>query len=757
MAIPTSSEVWRKYVTDGIPASGANEPDKTQIVQWGMWLEALIQAGIPGLAYATRDNLIADLAHGANSTAVVYGDATTVNNGFYVKSGASGSGSWSRIGDLPNVIVPLTVTGGTANAIVASAPETPLAPGLKLFVMTPTANNTAATTLSYNGQPALPIKSAFGNALIGGELLNASPIMMLGASDHFTLLLSTNVDASGILAAAVAAQSAAASSATAAANSATTAQNYALAANPINRPAFGPIASPWPYAIGDSLFTNAHVTTALPNMIATAMGWGSITTNAVSGSTIADQASIYGFQRTPNVANPALVWLGTNDVILDSSDNRTTEQTSLEGLRALLFHLAIPTAKRVTGQAMTTAAGTWTNISTALDPGGSFSNNNGAVKRGVVTGRHVVVAGWANTVSNGVGAVSIGNNTSADVLSDTLTFKRTILTNSPGGTPTTTIPFVRVYKNVGVDDDSKITVSVANVSAGGAGNEIYIGYVAGLTGKQDEAMPLVMCSNLHNFSSTGETAQGTSAARRDRFNWAIANIIDEMMGLGLWAVPVDAKSVLWDTTLLDTDGVHPINAGNTVLTTAWQTAINAAQAYYHKRNSQLSLRGVSDTFGSDILPRGRFVSKDFKWMALPRNAVGSGFSAHNNNVNQSVSDGGTPAALSFSAEIYDVNGDFTSSTWSPPAGQIVIRAAATFTAGVDGSPYELYVYKNGSAFKRLTRVIAKGTGEFQIGGEMFDMAADGDTYVIRAFQNSGGAATVDGQTTKTYFMGYSAN
>jgi hypothetical protein len=216
----SAAEIWRKYAVDGVPASGPNRPKKAEIIAWGTTLETMLGAGVAGLAYVDLASLSADLAHGANVTAMVYADGVPANNGLYLKVGASGIGSWLRISDLPLAVVPLTVSGGTGNAIVATAPETPSAPGRKLFVLTPSANNSGATSLSYNGQPALPIKSAFGNALVGGELLNASPVLMLGASDHFTLLLSTNVDASGILASAVAAASSASASASAAAASA---------------------------------------------------------------------------------------------------------------------------------------------------------------------------------------------------------------------------------------------------------------------------------------------------------------------------------------------------------------------------------------------------------------------------------------------------------------------------------------------------------------------------------------------------------
>lgn len=758
--LKTAAEIFRRYVTAGVPASGPNPVVKDDVIAWGTFLETMLNAGVSGvgLAYATRSALNANLVPGANSTAIVYNDSTAAYNGFYVKSGGSGSGSWSRFADLPGAIVQLTVTGGTANAIVATAPETPLLPGNKLFLLTPTANNTDATTLNYNSQGALPVRSAFGTDLVGGELLIDSPVLMLGASDHFTLLLSTNVDADGILASAQAAQAAAADSASDAADSATLAEGYAAAASPITRPAYGPVASPWPYFLGDSLFTNGHASPTLPALIQAAKGWSSIVTDAVSGATIADQASIYGFQRSPSIANPTGIWLGTNDCILDSSENRVTERTSLEGLRALIWHFAIPTSKRVTGQAMTTAAGTWSNISSAIDPNGSATNSAGAVKRGTVTGRHVVVGGWCNTGTDGLLAVSIGNgNGSSNLVETNFALKRSaILTNSPGGSPTTTVPFVRIYKNVGIDDDSKLNVSVANVSSGGAGKEIFISYVAGLSGKQDEAMPLVAVSNLHHFTTAGESAQGTNAARRDRFNWGIRTIIDEAVGLGLWVVPVDAKSILWDTALLDTDGVHPINTGNAALVPAWVAAIDGAQSYYKKRLSQISSGAWSDTLGSEVHTEGRPVVKNFRRAVVPRSQVGSGFSAHNNSATQGVNNSSL-TQVGFSTELYDVNGDYASNAWTPPAGQVVIRTSVTFTAAVNASIYELYLYKNGVALKRLARVAANGTSELQVAGEAYDLAADGDAYTVYAFQSSGASATIDGGVTKTYFMGYSAS
>jgi hypothetical protein len=198
--------------------------DDTRV--WGTGIETMLAAsgGAAGLAYATLAALNADLAHGANATALVYADATAPNNGFYVKAGASGVGSWSRIGDLPNSIVRLTVTGGTGNAIVTTSPETPLVPGNKLYLMTATASNSAgAVTIANNGAAAAPLKDMFGDNPGAGLLANGLQALLTWSVDHFVML--SPVDASGILASAQSAATASATSATNAASSASALAN----------------------------------------------------------------------------------------------------------------------------------------------------------------------------------------------------------------------------------------------------------------------------------------------------------------------------------------------------------------------------------------------------------------------------------------------------------------------------------------------------------------------------------------------------
>ncbi|MBR0735767.1 hypothetical protein JQ581_02410 [Bradyrhizobium liaoningense] len=267
--ILTATEIWRDYETDGVPGSGPHQPNKRDIKQWGSMLETLLAQ--LGLGFATKAALDANLLFSANTLAMVYADSTGANNGIYVKSGASGSGSWTRIGDLPSTMVELTVTGGTGNAIVATAPETPIQPGLKLFRLTPTANNTAATTITVNGASAVPIKNAAGATLASGSLIIGTVALMIWATDHYRLVAGLAIDGNAILADAQAAAVSAASSASSASGSATAA---AAAVN------YGMTFATRTAAIAATIpGTVTHITTAGYTTVGD--GGGSIATNAI--------------------------------------------------------------------------------------------------------------------------------------------------------------------------------------------------------------------------------------------------------------------------------------------------------------------------------------------------------------------------------------------------------------------------------------------------------------------------------------------
>lgn len=71
----------------------------------------------------TRAQLYADLGWAAGTRAAVWGDTTEAQRGIYLKSGAAGSGSWSRIGDLPQSSLTTEQLAGKADTADVAALE----------------------------------------------------------------------------------------------------------------------------------------------------------------------------------------------------------------------------------------------------------------------------------------------------------------------------------------------------------------------------------------------------------------------------------------------------------------------------------------------------------------------------------------------------------------------------------------------------------------------------------------------------------
>lgn len=232
--VDLAASVWRDFTTDGVPASGKWAPQKSKIRAWGAWLEGIVSAFTSngGLIYTSLAAMNADLLHGANSSAWVVGDATVANNGIYRKIGASGSGSWSRVADLPYSFIRATDAGaGTANAIVATtAIPLPVNDAATLIALNITTNNTASpATVTFNGGSPLTIKTNNGNDVQPGYLL--ANAIVAGYVSGSTYRLISDVASAADRAAAETAASNSAASASAAAASAATVNLPAIVAN----------------------------------------------------------------------------------------------------------------------------------------------------------------------------------------------------------------------------------------------------------------------------------------------------------------------------------------------------------------------------------------------------------------------------------------------------------------------------------------------------------------------------------------------
>lgn len=121
------------------------------------------------LSYDTKAALNADLAHDANTGAKVMADTTAANNGYYMKVGASGAGSWTKIADIQILDAPvITAIGGTANAITGTSSKPPS--NGQSFYLTVASDNTGTVTLALNGGTARSVRQADNTQLSAGML-----------------------------------------------------------------------------------------------------------------------------------------------------------------------------------------------------------------------------------------------------------------------------------------------------------------------------------------------------------------------------------------------------------------------------------------------------------------------------------------------------------------------------------------------------------------------------------------------------------
>lgn len=150
----------------------------------------------------TRALLFADLAWPAGSIGSVWGDTTAAYRGTYRKSGASGAGAWTRIGDLPQQLVrdraqhtgtqsmrtidnllaaisgsgviTLVDVGGTGDRVTASLPgwaaDVSLGAQSTVMVQWPAVNDEAAPALQIDGGAVLQLRGPTGGALPAGAM-----------------------------------------------------------------------------------------------------------------------------------------------------------------------------------------------------------------------------------------------------------------------------------------------------------------------------------------------------------------------------------------------------------------------------------------------------------------------------------------------------------------------------------------------------------------------------------------------------------
>lgn len=144
---------------------------------FGVGIQRLGSFGVDTLAAL---NALAAPASGLRPTGFVYADPDTSKNGVYTWTGSA----WVRDRGLPEQIATLTVTGGTPNAIVATAQAGVDLSQIVLCLLTPTAANTGAVTL--NGKA---VKDADGNDLTAGSIVAGKTYLLADRGAQYRVII----------------------------------------------------------------------------------------------------------------------------------------------------------------------------------------------------------------------------------------------------------------------------------------------------------------------------------------------------------------------------------------------------------------------------------------------------------------------------------------------------------------------------------------------------------------------------------------
>lgn len=256
--VEKAATIW----ADG-PSSAPDQPSKPLIREWGTWLEGFISAigENSGTIFETKAQMDAALAYDANTMAWVVDDADVANNGVYRKIGASGSGSWARVADLPYSYVTV-VDDGTSTANAMSMETTlPVGFGSMIAIKVPLTNTSSTVTISFNGSTAIPVKTASGGLPPVGTLIQNMVCLGFVNDVDNVFQLMTDVASAAIQTAAAASASAASTSATNAATSATLAQGWATKAEDV--PVTGSLYSAYHWAQKAMAYATGSIAAAI--------------------------------------------------------------------------------------------------------------------------------------------------------------------------------------------------------------------------------------------------------------------------------------------------------------------------------------------------------------------------------------------------------------------------------------------------------------------------------------------------------------
>lgn len=131
------------------------------------------------------------------------------------------------------------------------------------------------------------------------------------------------------------------------------------------------------------------------------------------------------------------------------------------------------------------------------------------------------------------------------------------------------------------------------------------------------------------------------------------------------------------------------------------------------------------------------------------------FRANKNGTDQTNVANNTTTLLTFSTEVFDIGGYFTSNAWTPPAGRCEMIAQVFISAGVtDTTAYTLHIQKDGAT---IAQNVVRGSGaggSTSLSVSIIDDANGSNAYTVALQSVEATNKTVSGSTTATYFCGH---
>jgi lysophospholipase L1-like esterase len=317
--------------------------------------------------------------------------------------------------------------------------------------------------------------------------------------------------------------------------------------------------------------SNPATTGYLP-LLAGAVGW-TVTNHGVSGEQVADQIdNVYA--ENPTNTSRYVYYLGTNDQRIYTAANR--QQIFQLGHLAALAWLGLPVSqnKLPATSASIVYSGTWN--ASDLFAIGKKSTVSGSTATATVYGKNVFVGYSAKDGNAGQFTITVDG-----VIHGTYNcYGAGNIQTNHGQTYTGQLAAIANLA------DGPHTVVVTVISATGAGNAVWLDWIAGTGGAISRQGPRVFIGNVPRMSAAGYATWGGSDGNVSRFNQMIEQNAAFLASMGLNVLLCDVAGIIDPATDLAADGLHPNDVGHAKIATAFKRIINDLPNLNERQSAQ---------------------------------------------------------------------------------------------------------------------------------------------------------------------------